>query len=52
MNKTYIICSAINYKGHIVAGRRHGDAFSILETFLDPEVYKSIKREDVIAGFY
>ena len=25
-HKTYIICSAINYKGHIIAGRRHSDA--------------------------
>lgn len=51
MKETYIICSAINYKGHVIAGRRHGDAFTTLETFLDPEIYKKIKREDVVAGF-
>ena len=43
-HKTYIICSAINYKGHIIAGRRHSDAFQTLEAFLDPKIYKSIER--------
>lgn len=51
MKETYIICSAIKYKGHVIAGRRHGDAFTTLETFLDPEIYNAIKREDIVAGF-
>lgn len=50
-HKTYIICSAINYKGHIIAGRRHSDAFQTLEAFLDPKLYKSIEREDIVCGF-
>lgn len=51
MNNTYIICSGVKYKGHVIAGRRHGDAFLTLETLLDPDIYKSIKREDIVAGF-
>ncbi len=51
MNKTYIICSAVKYKDNVIAGRRHGDAFSTLERFLSPELYKSIKREDIVCGF-
>ena len=48
---TYIICSAIKYKDHVIAGRRHGDAFATLEMFLDSNVYKDMKREDIVAGF-
>ena len=49
--KVYIICSAVKYKDHVIAGRRHGDAFKTLETFLHPEVYNSIESEDIVCGF-
>lgn len=48
---TYIICSAVSYKGFIISGRRHGDAFQTLEKFLDPIEYKNIQKEDIICGF-
>jgi len=51
MKDTYIICSAIKYKDHVISGRRHGDAFSTLEKFLDPVIYNDIKKEDVVCGF-
>lgn len=51
MKETYIICSGVKYKNHVIAGRRHSDAFSTLETLLDKEVYNSIKREDIVCGF-
>ena len=49
--KKYIICSAVKYKGHVISGRRHGDAFSTLERFLDPELYKAIDYDDLVCGF-
>ena len=50
-NKTYIICSEVSYKGFVISGRRHGDAFQTLERFLDPIEYKAIEREDIVCGF-
>lgn len=49
--KTYIICSAVSYKGFVISGRRHGDAFQTLEKFLDPIEYKNIQKEDIVCGF-
>ena len=51
MNKIYIICAAIKYKDQVIAGRRHNNAFDTLEAFLEPSVYKSIKKEDLVCGF-
>ena len=51
MNKIYIICSAVKYKDLVVSGRRHNNAFNTLEALLDPSVYNSIKKEDIVCGF-
>jgi len=51
MESTYIICSAVKYKDHVVAGRRHGDSFLTLEALLPKEEYEKITRDDIVAGF-
>ncbi len=42
--KEFIICSAINYNGNIICGRRHRDCYNTLET-LKGEVDDSPGRE-------
>lgn len=32
--KEFILCSAINYNGIIICGRRHGDCYEILESLV------------------
>lgn len=51
MNKIYIICAGVKYKDHVIAGRRHNNAFDTLERLLDPLVYNSIEKKDIVCGF-
>ena len=51
MEDKRIICSAVKYKGHIIHGRRHGDAFATLKKLLPKSEYEAINDTDIIAGF-
>lgn len=50
MTQEYILCSAIDYNGIIICGRRHGDCYKILESLV-PDIKESELPDRTKQGF-